>query len=84
MPVGRLHHAALDEVLDHRHRPGGARTAAAAHWLARPRDHAAETNGHYTTTPSNGRLAWSDGNGPPEINHAHHPDELLNDPDDDP
>ena len=37
-----------------------------------------------TGTPSNGRLAWSDGNGPAEINHAHHPDELLNDPEDDP
>jgi len=63
---------------------GGGRTDADALWFACPRDHAGETNGHYTTTPSNGRLAWSDGNGPPEINHAHHPDELLNDPDDDP
>jgi hypothetical protein len=24
-----------------------------------------------------GRLAWTDGTGPPEINLAHHPDELL-------
>jgi hypothetical protein len=29
-----------------------------------------------------GRLGWTDGTGPPEINHAHHPDELLHgDPD---
>ncbi len=29
-----------------------------------------------------GRLGWTDGTGPPEINHAHHPDELLRgDPD---
>ena len=25
----------------------------------------------------NGRLGWTDGTGPPEVNHAHHPDELL-------
>jgi hypothetical protein len=30
----------------------------------------------------NGRLGWTDGTRPPEINHAHHPDELLHrDPD---
>jgi hypothetical protein len=30
----------------------------------------------------NGRLGWTDGTGTPEINHAHHPDELLRgDPD---
>jgi anaerobic selenocysteine-containing dehydrogenase len=27
--------------------------------------------------PLPGRLAWTDGTEPPEINHAHHPDELL-------
>lgn len=36
----------------------------------------------HTTTTDNGRLAWTDGTTPPEINHAHHPDELLQgDPD---
>jgi len=31
---------------------------------------------------ASGRLGWTDGSGPPEINHAHHPDELLRgDPD---
>jgi len=24
-----------------------------------------------------GRLAWTDGTQPPDINHAHHPEELL-------
>jgi len=28
-----------------------------------------------------GRLAWSDGTGPPQVNRIHHPDELLH-PDD--
>ncbi len=35
------------------------------------------------TTIKRGRLAWSDGNGPPEVNRIHHPDELLHPPDDD-
>jgi hypothetical protein len=33
------------------------------------------------TQPKRGRLAWSDGTGPPEVNRIHHPDELLH-PDD--
>ncbi|HEX4392298.1 MAG TPA: 13E12 repeat family protein [Mycobacterium sp.] len=36
----------------------------------------------HTQVTDNGRLGWTDGTGPPEINHAHHPDELLRgDPD---
>jgi hypothetical protein len=35
-----------------------------------------------TQVVDGGRLGWTDGTGPPEINHAHHPDELLRgDPD---
>ncbi len=34
-----------------------------------------------TVVTEEGRLGWTDGTGPPEINHAHHPDELLADPD---
>jgi len=30
-----------------------------------------------TKVTDTGRLAWSDGTGPPETNRAHHPDELL-------
>jgi hypothetical protein len=30
-----------------------------------------------TEVTDNGRLGWTDGNGPPDINRAHHPDELL-------
>ncbi|GFG72820.1 HNH endonuclease signature motif containing protein [Mycobacterium botniense] len=41
----------------------------------------------HTQVMDNGRLGWSDGTGPPEVNHAHHPEELLHtdpDPPDDP
>jgi Domain of unknown function (DUF222) len=35
-----------------------------------------------TEVTKSGRLGWTDGSGPPEVNHAHHPDELLcGDPD---
>jgi Domain of unknown function (DUF222) len=41
-------------------------------------DHGLVTSGHYETTVTDtGRLAWTDGTKPPEINHAHHPEELL-------
>jgi len=41
-------------------------------------DHTAVTQGRWKTTVTDtGRLAWTDGTNPPEINHAHHPDELL-------
>jgi hypothetical protein len=41
-------------------------------------DHGLITSGHYQTTVTDtGRLAWTDGTKPPEINHAHHPEELL-------
>ena len=50
-------------------------------------DHYLVTNGHYQTTVTDtGRLAWTDGTTPPDINHAHHPEELLHgntDPPDD-
>jgi hypothetical protein len=45
-------------------------------------DHGMATRGEATTHVIDGRLGWTDGTGPPEINHAHHPDELLRgDPD---
>lgn len=46
-------------------------------------DHSAATRGEWRTeVTANGRLGWTTGSGPPEINHAHHPDELLRgDPD---
>ncbi|WP_102142247.1 13E12 repeat family protein [Mycobacterium hubeiense] len=46
-------------------------------------DHKRVTDGQlHTEVTDNGRLGWTDGTGPPEINHAHHPEELLRgDPD---
>jgi hypothetical protein len=46
-------------------------------------DHGAASRGDWrTAVTDSGRLRWTDGNGPFEINHAHHPDELLRgDPD---
>jgi hypothetical protein len=41
-------------------------------------DHQLATDGHrQTSVTDTSRLAWTDGTDPPEINHAHHPDELL-------
>jgi hypothetical protein len=45
-------------------------------------DNAAEARGVYTTTVTDdGRLGWSDGTGPPEVNRLHHPKELLGEDD---
>ena len=57
--------------------PDGA-TDADKLFFACPPDHKLITDGHYRTTVTDtGRLAWTDGTRPPEINHAHHPEELL-------
>ena len=43
-------------------------------------DHAAATDGTYTTTVTeDGRIGWSDGTGPPRVNDVHHPERLLGD-----
>ncbi len=41
----------------------------------------AEDDDVSTTVTEDGRLAWSEGTGPPRINHLHHPEELLDDDD---
>jgi Domain of unknown function (DUF222) len=41
-------------------------------------DHKRITDGELSTEVlPNGRLGWTDGTTPPQINHAHHPEELL-------
>ena len=41
-------------------------------------DHKLATEGHYTTTiTESGRLAWTNGTSPPQVNRIHHPEELL-------
>ena len=61
----------------------GGRTDADALYFACGPDHAMASRGELRTeVVDGGRLGWTDGTGPPEINHAHHPDELLRgDPD---
>jgi len=61
----------------------GGRTDADKLFFACGCDHGGASRGEWRTVVSdNGRLGWTDGSGPPEINHAHHPDELLpGDPD---
>lgn len=66
---------------------GGGRTDADKLFFACGPDHGAVSRGEWRTeVTGNGRLGWTDGSalgdGPPEINRAHHPDELLRgDPD---
>ncbi len=56
---------------------GGATNADSLFFACAP-DHKLITDGHYQTTVTDtGRLAWTDGTTPPEVNHAHHPEELL-------
>lgn len=61
----------------------GGRTDADKLFFACGSDHRAASRDEWrTTVAGNGRLRWTDGTGPPGINHAHHPDELLRgDPD---
>jgi Domain of unknown function (DUF222) len=61
----------------------GGRTDADKLFFACGGNHGEATRGElHTQVTDSGRLGWTDGTGPPEINHAHHPDELLRgDPD---
>ena len=60
----------------------GGRTDADALYFLCGSDHGIVSRGEArTVVTESGRLGWTDGTGPPEINHAHHPDELLADPD---
>lgn len=61
----------------------GGQTDADKLYFACGRDHGAATRGdQHTRVTDQGRLAWTGGNGPPEINHIHHPAELLNNDED--
>ena len=61
---------------------GGCTDADKLYFLCSP-DHGMASRGEsHTIVTGSGRLSWTDGTGPAEINHAHHPDELLRgDPD---
>ncbi|QZA09342.1 HNH endonuclease [Mycolicibacter heraklionensis] len=59
------------------------RTNADELYFACGGDHGAATRGDLQThVTEQGRLAWTDGTGPPQINHLHHPEELLDDVED--
>ncbi len=61
---------------------GGRTDADKLHFACCPNHGMASRGELRTQVMKNGRLGWTDGTGPPEINHAHHPDELLRgDPD---
>jgi len=56
----------------------GGTTDADTLFFACAPDHKRVSDGHWQTTVTDtGRLAWTHGTTPPEINHAHHPEELL-------
>jgi Domain of unknown function (DUF222) len=58
----------------------GGQTDADKLFFACGRCHAMASRGELTTKVTDrGRLAWADNTGPPDINHAHHPDEILRD-----
>ncbi|MCH9721600.1 MAG: HNH endonuclease [Actinomycetia bacterium] len=58
----------------------GGTTDADNLYFGCPADHAAVTDGEYTTSVTDGgRIAWDDGTGPPRVNRVHHPEELLDD-----
>jgi hypothetical protein len=59
--------------------PDGATDVDKLHFACPP-DHKLITDGHASTTVTeDGRLAWTIGDDPPDINHIHHDDELLDD-----
>ncbi|MGV0627131.1 DUF222 domain-containing protein, partial [Mycolicibacter minnesotensis] len=61
----------------------GGRTDSDQLFFACAKDHAEATDGRqHTTVTKTGRLGWTAGTAAPQVNHAHHPDELLRgDPD---
>jgi hypothetical protein len=55
----------------------GGSTAADKLFFACGADHGMASRGELRTRVVDGRLGWTGGAGPLEINHTHHPDELL-------
>lgn len=73
------YHCEVHHVLDWQH---GGQTNADLLGFGCAAHHAAATQGQYTTTMTDqGRVAWSNGTGPPRVNRVHRPDELLDDED---
>jgi Domain of unknown function (DUF222) len=58
---------------------GGPTDADNLFFACGPANRAAAEGTYTTHITDHGRLAWTDGTGPPEINRLHHPEELLRD-----
>lgn len=58
---------------------GGTTDADNLYFACGPSNRAVSQGIYTTTVTDEGRLGWSDGTGPPEVNRLHHPDELLAD-----
>lgn len=59
--------------------PDGRTDADKLHFACHPDNARAEDDDISTSVTEGGRLAWSEGNGPPGLNRFHHPEELLDD-----
>ena len=61
----------------------GGRTDADKQFFSCGSHHGMASRGElHTEVTESGRLGWTDGTGPPKVNHAHHPEEFLRaDPD---
>ena len=83
------YHCEVNHAVDYA--AGGPTDADNLFFTCGPSDRAAADGTYTTHITDDGRLAWTDGTGPPEINRLHHPEELLRDhqppdhpPEDDP
>ena len=75
------YHCEVNHAVDWAH--GGPTDADNLFFACGPANRAAADGSYTTHITDHGRLAWTDGTGPPQINRLHHPEELL-DPDEPP
>ena len=83
------YHCEVNHAVDYA--AGGPTDADNLFFTCGPSNRAAADGTYTTHITDDGRLAWTDGTGPPQINRLHHPEELLRDhqppdhpPEDDP
>ncbi len=83
------YHCEVNHAVDYA--AGGPTDADNLFFTCGPSNRAAADGTYTTHITDDGRLAWTDGTSPPEINRLHHPEELLRDhqppdhpPEDDP
>ena len=71
------YHCEVNHAVDYA--TGGPTDADNLFFACGPSNRAAADGTYTTHITDDGRLAWTDGTGPPEINRLHHPEELLRD-----